>query len=96
MDHLNGLIPSNNTYGNRWYNCYWGNTQLNAILDNTANAAVGNQKVRWAARIWQNFLWLYNVDSWEIFLIPKPLRGFRIKGKFYFPNTTNNRIFTPR
>lgn len=80
MDHLSGLIPSNNTYGNRWSNCYWGNTQLNTILDNTANAAVGNQKIRWAARIWQNFLWLYNVDAWGDMPYSEALKGYPDKG----------------
>jgi len=80
MDYLGGLIPSNNGYGNRWYNCYWGNTQLNTILENTANEADENQNIRWAARIWQNFLWLYNVDSWGDMPYTEALKGEPDKG----------------
>lgn len=75
LDYMSGLIPSNNTYGNRWYNCYWSNTQLKTILENTANAAEGNQKIRWAARIWQNYLWLYNVDAWGDMPYTEALKG---------------------
>ncbi len=75
MDYLNGLIPSNNTYGNRWHNCYWGNTQLNTLLKNTEAKADGNKNIRWAARIWKNFLWLYAVDSWGDIPYSEALKG---------------------
>ena len=28
LNDYNGYIPSNNTYGKRWYHYYWGHTQL--------------------------------------------------------------------
>lgn len=28
LNNYGGYIPSNNTYGNRWYQTYWGYTQL--------------------------------------------------------------------
>ncbi|MGV8091339.1 MAG: SusD/RagB family nutrient-binding outer membrane lipoprotein [Mangrovibacterium sp.] len=75
MDYLSGLIPSNNTYGNRWYNCYWGNKQLNTLLENTEAAADGNKNIRWAARIWKNFMWLYTVDAWGDIPYSEALKG---------------------
>ncbi len=80
LDDLSGLIPNNNTYGNRWNNCYWGNTQLNTLLENTEAAAEGNKNIRWAARIWKNYLWLYAVDSWGDIPYSEALKGEPSKG----------------
>lgn len=27
LDNYAGYLPTNNTYGNRWYQCYWGYVQ---------------------------------------------------------------------
>lgn len=75
LDDLGGLIPSNNTYGNRWYNCYWGNKQLNTLLENTEETADGNKNIRWAAKIWKNYLWLYAVDTWGDIPYSEALKG---------------------
>jgi hypothetical protein len=75
MDYLSGLVPTNNTFGNRWYNCYYGNTQLGLILKNTQDAAEGNKNIRWAARIFQNYLWLYNLDTWGDMPYTEALKG---------------------
>jgi hypothetical protein len=75
LDDLSGLIPSNNTYGNRWYNCYWGNKQLNTLLENTESAAEGYKNIRLAARIWKNYLWLYAVDTWGDIPYSEALKG---------------------
>lgn len=75
LDDLGGLIPSNNTYGNRWYNCYWGNKQLNTLLENTEETAEGNKNIRWAAKIWKNYLWLYAVDTWGDIPYSEALKG---------------------
>jgi hypothetical protein len=80
MDYLGGLVPSNNTFGNRWYHCYWGNTQLNTLLENTEESAEGNKNIRMAARIWQNYLWLYNLDSWGDMPFSEALKGDPEKG----------------
>ncbi|MDR1556834.1 MAG: SusD/RagB family nutrient-binding outer membrane lipoprotein [Tannerellaceae bacterium] len=80
MDYLAGLIPTNNTFGNRWYNCYYGNTQLGLILESTEEAAEGNKNIRWAARIFQNFLWLYNLDTWGDMPYSEALKGDPEKG----------------
>lgn len=75
LDDLAGLTPSNNTYGNRWYNCYWGNKQLNILLENTEEMADGNKNIRWAAKIWKNYLWLYAVDTWGDIPYSEALKG---------------------
>jgi hypothetical protein len=80
MDYLNGVVPNNNTFGNRWYNCYYSNTQLDAILESTEEAAEGNKNIRWAARIFQNFLWLYNLDTWGDMPYSEALKGDPEKG----------------
>jgi hypothetical protein len=80
MDYLSGLIPTNNTFGNRWYNCYYGNTQLGIILENTEDVAEGNKNIRWAARIFQNYLWLYNLDTWGDMPYSEALKGAPEKG----------------
>lgn len=75
MDYLSGLIPSNNTYGNRWSNCYWGNKQLNTLLQNTEASADGTKNIRWAAKIWKNFMWIYTVDAWGDIPYSEALKG---------------------
>ncbi|MDR1918124.1 MAG: SusD/RagB family nutrient-binding outer membrane lipoprotein [Tannerellaceae bacterium] len=85
MDYLAGLIPTNNTFGNRWYNCYYGNTQLGLILENTQEAAEGNKNIRWAARIFQNYLWLYNLDTWGDMPYTDALKGDPDKGGILNP-----------
>ena len=56
LNDYNGYIPSNNTYGNRWYHCYWGHTQLQDILDQTEENPEGNKNIRNVCILWQNYL----------------------------------------
>ncbi|MDR0794770.1 MAG: SusD/RagB family nutrient-binding outer membrane lipoprotein [Tannerella sp.] len=63
-DNMSGANPENNTYGNRWANCYWGNEQLRVILAKTEALAEGNKNLRWACRIFSIQLWLFNIDMY--------------------------------
>ncbi len=56
LNDYNGYIPSNNTYGNRWYHCYWGYTQLQDIIDKTEENAAENKNMRNVCVTWQSFL----------------------------------------
>jgi hypothetical protein len=80
MDYLGGLVPTNNTFGNRWYNCYYSNTQLNDILEKTEDAAEGNKNIRLVSRIFGNFLWLYNLDTWGDMPYSEAFKGDPEKG----------------
>lgn len=51
-----GYIPSNNTYGNRWYQSYWGYTQLNSILKKTEANPEVNKNMRNVCKLMQNYL----------------------------------------
>lgn len=59
-DNMSGFTPSNNSYGNKWYQCYYSNTQLNKMLENVQEDA----KIAFVAEIWQLYLWQYLVDAW--------------------------------
>jgi len=61
LNDYSGYIPTNNTYGNRWNNCYWVNTQLQDILDRTEKVADANKNMRNVCIVWQNFLMYLNV-----------------------------------
>lgn len=75
MDYMSGLIPTNNTYGNRWYNCYYNITQLDDVLKNTEEAADFNKNIRFVARIWQNYMWSYLTDGWGDIPFSEALQG---------------------
>ena len=53
-------IPTNNTYGNRWYLAYYAYTQMNAILENTEDNAEGNKNMRNVAKLWQVYMMYLN------------------------------------
>ncbi|MGB3062832.1 SusD/RagB family nutrient-binding outer membrane lipoprotein [Sphingobacterium thalpophilum] len=63
-DNLSGLIPTNNTYGNRWAACYYNITQMNDLLKKTEDKAAAFQNIRIVARIWNNYMWSYLLDGW--------------------------------
>ena len=63
LDYMSGLIPSNNTYGNRWYACYYNITQLNDVLNKTTEEF--DRNTRLVARLWQSYMWLYLTDGWR-------------------------------
>ena len=62
LNNYGGYTPTNNTYGNRWYNSYWGYTQLQDIVDRIAEESNPDlyRKMRDVAMLWQNYL-MYNV-----------------------------------
>ena len=63
-DNLSGLIPTNNTYGNRWAACYYNITQMKDLLKKTDDKAEGYKNTRAIARIWNNYMWSYLLDGW--------------------------------
>ncbi|WP_223579455.1 SusD/RagB family nutrient-binding outer membrane lipoprotein [Sphingobacterium sp. GVS05A] len=63
-DNLSGLIPTNNSYGNRWAACYYNITQMNDLLKKTDDKAAGFKNIRIVARIWNNYMWSYLLDGW--------------------------------
>lgn len=42
IDDYSDYIPSNNTYGNKWYACYYNHVQLQDIVDRTNNTDTKN------------------------------------------------------
>lgn len=62
LNNYGGYTPTNNTYGNRWYNSYWGYTQLQDIVDRIAEESNPDnfRQMRDVAMLWQNYL-MYNV-----------------------------------
>jgi len=61
IDTYGDLLPSNNTYGNKWYQCYYGSTQLNDIIGRTNDTETKN--MRNVARVWKSYLLLLCTDS---------------------------------
>lgn len=56
-------LPTNNTYGNKFACTYRSNVQLDDILEQTEAIADELKNIRWAARIWKEFLWLWCTDQ---------------------------------
>ncbi|WP_400261202.1 SusD/RagB family nutrient-binding outer membrane lipoprotein [Sphingobacterium sp. SG20118] len=80
MDYMSGLVPTNNTFGNRWYACYYNNTQLKDLLVKTESTAEGNKNVRFLARIWQNYMWSYLTDGWRDVPFTEAIKGTEAEG----------------
>lgn len=80
LDYMAGLIPSNNTYGNRWYACYYNNTQLKDLLKNTETSADGFKNIRLVARLWQCYMWQYLTDGWRDVPYSEALQGSEEEG----------------
>lgn len=80
LDRMSDLKPTNNTYGNRWYYCYYGNTQLQDILNRTEGEADTYKNIRWAARIWKNYLWSYLTDGWRDVPYSQAMKGGKEDG----------------
>lgn len=57
-----GYIPSNNTYGNRWYQSYYGHVQLQDILDQTEEVQEENKNMRNVCITVQNYLMFMCTD----------------------------------
>lgn len=75
MDYLGDLIPSNNTYGNRWGLAYRANSQFKTILDNTKEAPEEFRNLRLFCRLWQNYMWQYLTDGWRDIPFSEALKG---------------------
>lgn len=68
-------LPTNNSYGNKWRICYRGVVQLEDILNTTSANADQLKNIRWAARIWENFLYLQNTDQFGDMPYSQALQG---------------------
>jgi len=75
LDYMSGIIPTNNTFGNRWTVCYQGNSFLNDILETTEAGAEANKNMRLVVRTWQNYLWQYCTDGWRDIPYTEALKG---------------------
>ena len=62
LNDYSGYIPSNNTYGNRWYQSYYGHVQLQDILDRTEDAQEANKNMRNVCITLQNYLMVMCTD----------------------------------
>lgn len=62
MDNYN-YLPTNNTYGNKFSNCYRRVVLLDDILALTEENADELKNIRWASRIFKEYLWLLNTDQ---------------------------------
>lgn len=80
LDYMGGLLPTNNTYGNRWAACYYNNTQLKDILAKTESAADAYKNIRLVSRLWQNYMWLYLTDGWRDVPYSEALKGPETEG----------------
>lgn len=80
LDYMSGLIPTNNTFGNRWAACYYNNAQLKEVLSLTAETADANKNIRLVARIWQNYMWSYLTDGWRNVPYSEALKGGQDEG----------------
>lgn len=85
LDRLDGLTPSNNTYGNRWYACYYNITQLNDLLSKTQEKTEAYKNVRTIARIWQNYMWSYLLDGWGDIPYTEAFKGLPADGEILRP-----------
>ncbi|GAA4777744.1 SusD/RagB family nutrient-binding outer membrane lipoprotein [Olivibacter ginsenosidimutans] len=80
LDYMAGLVPTNNTYGNRWYACYYNNTQLKDLLAKTAEGAEAYKNTRLVARLWQCYMWQYLTDGWRDVPYTEALKGGEDEG----------------
>ncbi|CDT03960.1 conserved exported hypothetical protein [Sphingobacterium sp. PM2-P1-29] len=84
-DYLSSLVPGNNTYGNRWYACYYNITQMNDMLKKTEDRAEGFKNIRTVARIWQNYMWSYLLDGWGDIPYSEAFKGMPEDGNLLRP-----------
>lgn len=84
LDYMSGIIPTDNTYGNRWSNAYTVNAQLRTILNLTEEDIEGNKNMRFVCRIWQNYMWSYLLDGWGDIPYSEALLGAEEDGQVLF------------
>lgn len=94
-DNLNGLTASNNSFGNRWANCYFGNEQLRVVLVKTEEKADANKNIRWVCRIFQLYLWLFNIDQYGDMPYSEALKGADDLGGIYMPKYDSEKDIYP-
>lgn len=75
INNYSDLIPTNNSWGNRWAKCYRNNTQLKVILQNTEEQPDANKNIRFVARIWQNYMWSFCTDAFRDIPYSEALKG---------------------
>jgi hypothetical protein len=85
MDNLSGIVPTNNSWGNRWINCYTCNEQLKVVLDKTEETAEGYKNFRWACRIFSACLWLWNIDQYGDMPYSEAMKGAPERGGILTP-----------
>jgi hypothetical protein len=95
LDYMSGLIPTNNTYGNRWYACYYNLTQLDELLRMTEETAEANKNIRIVARIWQNYMWSYLTDGWRDVPFSEALKGAEEAGSIVRPKYDKQEAIYP-
>ena len=80
LDDYSSYIPTNNTYGNRWYNSYWGYTQLQDILDKTEENAEAFKNMRNACKVWQSYIMFMCTDAFGDIPYSQAWKGAPDKG----------------
>lgn len=80
LNDYSGYIPTNNTYGNRWSQCYWGNVQLQDILDRTEATAAEQKNIRNVAVVLQNYLMFLCVDCFGDIPYSEAFKGAKEDG----------------
>ncbi len=80
LDYMAGLVPTNNTFGNRWTSCYYNITQMKDLLANTEENAEGLKNIRLVARLWQCYNWSLLTDGWRDVPYSEALKGYEADG----------------
>ena len=80
LNNYGGYIPSNNGYGNRWYHSYYGNVQLQDILNRTEENQEGNKNIRNVCKVIQNYLMFMCTDTFGDIPYSEAFKGAPEKG----------------
>jgi hypothetical protein len=95
MDNLEGVVPTNNSFGNRWHACYVCNEQLRVVLEKTEDSADGLKNLRWVCRIVQLQMWLFMIDQYGDMPYSEALKGADDLGGIYKPKYDSERDIYP-
>lgn len=85
LDYMGGIIPTNNTYGNRWARCYNNVYQMNDVLARTEDNPEGLKNTRWVANIWKQYMWSYLLDGWGDIPYSEAIKGSEEDGSILKP-----------
>lgn len=80
LNDYGGYIPTNNTYGNRWYRCYWGYSQLQDVLNKSESTADLNKNIRNVSVLMQNYLMFMAVDCFGDMPYSEAFKGAKEDG----------------